>query len=69
MDVESVRYDGNSKFMWDGEIYQNREGMESKKGEYEGNNFEVRVFEQEGCYLLYTRRVVKEIVLDGPSPA
>jgi len=65
MDVELVRYDGNSKFMWDGEIYQDREGMESMKGDYEGNNFEVRVFEQEGSYLLYTRRVVKESVLDG----
>ena len=69
MDVELVRYEGNSKFMWDGEIYEDMEGMESKKGAYEGNNFEVRVFDQDGKYLLYTRRVVKEIVLDGTSPA
>lgn len=69
MDVELVRYESNSKFMWDGEIYEDMEGMESKKRDYEGNNFEVRVFDQDGKYLLYTRRVVKEIVLDGTSPA
>ena len=68
MDVENVRYEGSSKFMWDGEIYEDRAGMKSKMEEYQGNNFEVRVFEQDGHYLLYTRRVVKEIVLDGPPP-
>jgi len=65
MDVEMVRYDGNSKFMWDGELYQDRDSLEAKKGEYEGNGFEARVFEQEGNFILYTRRVVKEIILDG----
>ena len=68
MDIENVRYEGSSKFMWDGEIYEDRASMKSKKEEYTGKNFEVLIFEQDGNYFLYTRRVVKEIVLDGPPP-
>jgi len=69
MDIETVKYEGNSKFMWDGEQYESREAAESKKKEYEENKFEVRVHEQEGKHLLYSRRVVTEIVLEGPPPA
>ena len=68
MDVENIRYEGNSKFMWDGEIYDSHKDADDKKKEYEGNEFEVRMFEQEGKHLLYTRRIVKEVILDGPSP-
>ena len=68
MEIEDVRSDGSSKFMWDGEVYDSQSDMETRKKEYESNDFEVRVFEQEGAYLLYTRRVVTEIVLDGPPP-
>jgi len=69
MEIENVRYDGASKFMWDGEVYDSRSDMETRKKEYENDAFEVMVHEQEGAYLLYTRRVVTEIVLDGPPPA
>ena len=69
MDIENVKYEGNSKFMWDGEPYESREAAESKKKEYEEKDFEVRMCEQEGKHLLYSRRVVTEIVLEGPPPA
>jgi len=69
MEIEDVRYEDTSKFMWDGKIYESREEMKIREKEYEEHNFEVRHFEQEGKYLLYTRRVVKEIILDGPPPA
>jgi ribosomal protein L34 len=69
MNIEEARYEGNSKFMWDGEVYDASADAEQKKKSYEDSGFEARMFEQEGKYLLYSRREVKEIVLDGAPPA
>jgi ribosomal protein L34 len=68
MNVVEARYEGNSKFMWDGEIYGSSPDAENKKKAYEEKGFETRMFNEEGKYLLYTRREVKEIVLDGAAP-
>ena len=68
MEVENVRYVDNDKYMWDGAIYETKEEAEKKKAEYEGDDFQVQLFEQEGMYLVYTRRVVTEIVLEGEAP-
>ncbi len=69
MDVENVRFVGKDKYMWDGATHETREDAEKKKGEYEADGFETQLFEQEGKYLVYTRRVVTEIVLEGEAPA
>jgi ribosomal protein L34 len=69
MNVQEARYEGNSKFMWDGEVYESTSDAEEKKKSYEEKGFETRMFSEEGKYLLYTRREVKEIVLDGAPPA
>lgn len=69
MDVEEVVYDGNSKFMWDGETYETQEDAQKKQKEYEENKFEVKLIEKGGKHFVYTRRVVTEIVLEGPPPA
>lgn len=56
------------KFVWDGEAYDSRAAAEAKKGEYEGQGFETQMIEEEGKFLLYTRRVVKEVVVEGEPP-
>jgi hypothetical protein len=59
----SLILDGK-KFMWDGEVYPTRdEALETMQG-YRDNGFEVELLEEEGKFLLYTRRVVTEIVVD-----
>ena len=68
MNVEEARYEGNSKFMWDGEIYESSPDAENKKKAYEENGFETRMYGEEGKYVLYTRREVKEIQLEGQVP-
>jgi len=68
VDVEQVIYDGSSKLMWDGEIYESPDDAENKKKEYEENEFEVRVLEKGGKHLVYTRRVVTEVVVEGAPP-
>ncbi len=69
MGMEDARYEGNSKFMWDGETYGASADAETRKKSYEEQGFETRMFNEDGKYLLYTRRVVKEIVQEGSSPA
>jgi len=51
------------KFMWDGRIYDTREDA-SKVGEgYRNDNFEVLMAEEGGRFLVYTRRLVREVVV------
>lgn len=53
------------KFMWDGTVYESEKEAQDMKQKYETDNFEVEMLEEENKYLLYTRRVVTEIVIEG----
>lgn len=55
----------DKKFMWDGRIYEAKEEAEKIKSDYEKDNFQVRLIFEDGEYLVYTRRVVKEIIIEG----
>lgn len=57
-----------SKFMWDGALYETLESAVAVQREYEGNGFETRLVEEQGTFLVYSRRVVTEIVLEGEAP-
>lgn len=50
------------KFMWDGQFYPSKEDASGAERAYRNENFEVRVVEHEGKFLVYTRRVVKQVV-------
>ena len=64
----AIRADGK-KFMWDKGIYSTEAEAEGKKSQYERDDFEVVHVTEEGKHLLYTRRVVTEIVLEeGDRP-
>ena len=62
--MESMRFFDRQKFMWDGEAYDSS-AAEAKKQEYESQGFETRLAEEEGKAFVFTRRVVKEIVIEG----
>ena len=51
------------KFMWDGMAYESREAASKAMAAYQDDAFEVRLVEESGTCLLYTRRVVKEVVV------
>jgi hypothetical protein len=51
------------KFMWDGQLYDNREEASRAGESYQGDNFEIRMVEEGGKFLVYTRRTVKETVV------
>jgi hypothetical protein len=55
----------DKKFMWDGIEYEDEDKARIAEKEYIDKEFEVRMVKEEGKVLLFTRRVVTEIVLDG----
>jgi len=51
------------KFMWDGQLFDTRaEGLRAAEV-YQNDSFEVRLVEQDGKFLVYNRRRVKELVV------
>ena len=46
-----------------GQLYKNREDASRAGESYRNDNFEVRLVEEDGKFLVYTRRVVKEVVV------
>ena len=51
------------KDMWDGQLYDDREEAARAGKPYQDENFEVRIVEEGGKFLVYTRRTVKEWVV------
>jgi hypothetical protein len=51
------------KFMWDGRLYDNREEASRAGESYRGENFEIRMVEEGGKFLVYSRRTVKEVLV------
>ena len=58
----------SKKFMWDGVVYESEKEAQDTMQKYKDDNFEVEMKEEEGKHLLYTRRVVTEIVVEGEAP-
>jgi len=61
------------KFMWDNIVYETEAEAKEVKNKYLADNFEVELIEEEieegKKYLVYSRRVVTEIVLEGEPTA
>ncbi len=57
----------NKKYMWDGENYTSRVEAENKKNEYEKEGFEAIIVEESDKFQVFSRRLVKEIKVEGSS--
>ena len=57
------------KFMWNKETYSTEAEAKEKMANYEKDGFETRLVKEESKFLVYTRRVVTEIILEeGGQP-
>ena len=63
--MELARIFNGKKFMWDGRVYDNEKERREIGQKYEDDGFEVELVEEGGEYFLFTRRVVKEVVVEG----
>ena len=57
-----------SKFMWDGEEYDDAEAARRAQAEYKKQEFETRIVEEDGKVHVYTRRVVTDVKTEGSPP-
>jgi len=68
MPNSAERIDGK-KFMWDQGNYSTEPEATEKMARYEKAGFETRLVKEEGKFLVYTRRLVTEIILEeGAQP-
>lgn len=62
------KFDGK-KYMWDGAEYSDKGSAEEAAKKYQDKNFEVEIIEEGDVFLVYSRRVVEEVVVEGAPPA
>jgi hypothetical protein len=53
------------KFVWDGEDYASESDAVRKAEEYKKNNFETELIKENGNFYVFTRRLAKDIVIEG----
>jgi hypothetical protein len=60
----SRRFDGK-KFMWDGETLADESKARQSAGKYETAGFRAQIVSEEPAFYVFTRREVKEAVVEG----
>ena len=63
--MDNFKIIDDKKYMWDGEDYESKSAAEENIAKYSKDGFETQLIEENGKYLVYTRRVVTEIVVEG----
>jgi hypothetical protein len=63
--TENSKIIDNKKFMWDGINYETENSAIENLKKYSNDGFETKLIEDGGKYFVYTRRVVKEIKVEG----
>lgn len=61
---EIVKYEDGKKFMWDRREYATEDEAKKVAGEYGADGFETLNVSEEGKFYVYSRRVVKEVVVE-----
>jgi hypothetical protein len=64
MEIDSVKILDEKKFLWDGCTYDTEEEAKEVMSAYDKDGFETRILEEGGRWLIYTRRVVTEVVIE-----
>ena len=53
------------KFMWDGETCPDEKSAKETALKYKNDGFETEVLKEENNFFIFTRREVKEVVVEG----
>jgi len=65
-EIRSRIFDGK-KFMWDGKDYPDQAEAQKAEKAYQDQNFETRLISEDGKFQIYTRRLVKEVIVQGQT--
>jgi hypothetical protein len=63
--LDNFKIIDGKKYMWDGEDYDSKTAALENISKYTKDNFETQLIEENDKFLVYSRRVVTEIVVDG----
>ena len=63
--MELSRIFSSKKFLWDGNTYEDKEMAKETAKQYKDSGFEVEMIEGEKKWYLFTRRVIKEVVVQS----
>ena len=50
---ENYKFFGTDKYMWDGELYDTKDAAEEAEKKLQTENFETKIIEEEGKFLLW----------------
>jgi hypothetical protein len=53
--------------MWDGKAYDSKQAAEEVVSRYRGDGFETEIVEDEGKYVVYSRREIKTVAVGQPG--
>lgn len=53
------------KFLWDGSTYNDEKSAFEISQKYESDGFETKVINEEDKYFVFSRRIVKEIIVES----
>ncbi len=63
--MKLARIINGKKFMWDGKVNTDEKERREIAQKYKDDGFEVEMVDEGGEYFLFTRRLVKEVVVEG----
>lgn len=63
--MELARVINEKKYMWDGKVYSTDNERREIAQKYKDDGFEVENVDEEGQLYLFTRRLVKEVIVEG----
>ena len=65
---ETAKMFDSRKYMWDGKEYGSEAEARGVAEDYGKEDFETQLVGEEGKWLVYSRRVVTEVVVEGAPP-
>lgn len=63
--ADNAKIIDGKKFMWDGINYESEAAANENADKYSKDGFETTVIEKDGKYFVYSRRLAKEIKIEG----
>ena len=63
--MDSFKIIDGKKYLWDGEEYPSKESAQEIMAKYEKDQFQTKLLVEDEKHLVYTRRVVTDIVVEG----
>ena len=65
--MTNYRIVNGRKVIWDGQACLSKEAVEQVVSRYQSEGFETEIVEEEGKFLVYTRREVKKAAVQQPG--